>query len=86
MKDFAIEFRDGLEFGWSEGNQKWELCQIMDMGGKIVIAFFDSNSEGYDMRTVGARFFEHDGAFHAGKMAMKWLELLHELEDGDGET
>ena len=73
-----------MEFAFSETNQKWELCKWLDDDShKIVIAFFDRDSEGYDMRTVGARFFEHDGAYVAANRAMKLLKVIHEIEEDD---
>lgn len=78
--DCTMRMTDGeCEFVYSETNQKWELCAYLDNGGKYVIAFFDKESEGYDMRTVGNRFFNHD-SFEIAKKGMEFLEMLFELE------
>jgi len=83
VKTFNIKTNDeGLEFAYSEGNKGWELCKWMDNGSyNLVIAFFDRDSEGYNMRTVGNRFFEHEGAFKAAMRAMRMLEVIHEMEE-----
>lgn len=55
---------NNIEFRWSDTNQKfemiqWEERQIQNMPEYCyVIAFFEKCKEGYDMKTVGARYVE----------------------------
>jgi len=77
----TMRMTDGeCEFSFSEINKKWELCAYLDSGGKYVIAFFDKESEGYNMRTGGDRFFDHD-SFDIAKKAMEFLDMLFEMEE-----
>ena len=73
-----------IEFLWCSGNSAWQLvrwCVSSDKKEyKIVIAFFDKCKEGYDMRTVGNRFFYSDDCFFMAKHAMLFLQALHEKE------
>lgn len=78
MNDFRFRIND-IEFKWSDFNLLWELCAWLGES-KIVIAFFLRTSEGYDMQTVGNRFFEYD-AFDAGRIAMKFLEAEFEFDE-----
>jgi len=49
----------GIKFCWSETNKKYQLVKCNQDGvTEFVVAFFDRHKEGYDMRTVGSRFFE----------------------------
>jgi hypothetical protein len=82
-KKFSIKTHSsGIEFAFGETNQKWALYKWLDDdSSKIVIAFFDSTSDGYNMRTVGNRFFEYDGAFLAAKRAMQMLVAIWEMEE-----
>jgi len=61
-----MRFRE-VQFRWSEFNKKYELVRwYKDCNDKelcYVVAFFDETKEGYDMRTVGDRFFEDKDAF-----------------------
>ena len=61
-----------IEFQWSENNQshilvKWsgDTC--------CVIAFFRKHKEGYDMETVGERFFIEYDAWIVAKHAIRFL-------------
>ena len=76
-----------IGFQWGEHNGKWELVnyQTGTSGNHYVIAFFDKGKEGYDMRTVGNRFFEDEDALFVAKQAMLFLEVLFEKELGEGE-
>ena len=78
MNDFRFRIND-IEFKWSDINKSWELCAWTG-DAKIVIAFFDEDREGYDMQTVGNRFFEFD-AFEAGRIAMTFLEAKFKIEE-----
>ena len=55
-----------VEFKWCDANKKYELIKWHQhekdqaLAYCCVIAFFDETKEGYDMRTVGERFFEDD--------------------------
>ena len=54
-----MRFRN-IEFRWSKGNNKYELVKWYknDNDGEncYVVAFFDKDKEGYDLRTIGSRF------------------------------
>ena len=79
--DCKMRITDGeLEFIYSEANKMWEICAFLDNGGKYVIAFFEKDKEGYEMRTVGNRFFNHD-SFNIGKKAIEFLDMLFEIEE-----
>ena len=75
-----MRFRD-TEFRWSKCNNKYELVKwYKDCNQKelcYVLAFFDETKEGYDMRTVGDRFFEDKDAFIVGKHAIEFLNDIH---------
>ena len=78
-----MRFRD-IEFRWSSINKKYELVKwyTNDGGGEYcyVIAFFDETKEGYDMRTIGNRFFEDKDAWFVGKHAIAFLnDMFYEL-------
>jgi len=83
-----MRFRD-VEFRWSKCNNKYELvkwykaevdgCEEREYC--YVIAFFDETKEGYDMRTVGDRFFEDKDAWIVGKHAIEFLNaMFYELQ------
>jgi len=78
-----MRFRD-VEFRWSKFNNKYELVkwnQPPHDNTCYVIAFFDETKEGYDMRTVGDRFFEDKDAFIVGKHAIEFLNaMFYELQ------
>jgi hypothetical protein len=79
-----VRFRD-VEFRWSEFNKKYELVKwYKDSNDKelcYVVAFFDETKEGYDMRTVGDRFFEDKDAWFVGKHALAFLnDMFYELQ------
>jgi hypothetical protein len=50
-----------------------------------VIALFDKTKEGYDMRTVGDRFFEDKEAFVVGKHAIEFLNAMFAVEKEEEE-
>ena len=80
-----MRFRD-IEFRWSKCNNKYELVKWMEdpYGFKdptcYVVAFFDKDKEGYDMRTVGDRFFEDKDAWVVGKYGLEFLNEVFEIE------
>jgi hypothetical protein len=91
-----MRFRN-IEFRWSETNNTYELIQWYK-GFQIkatgtyeqketccVVAFFDKGKEGYDMRTVGDRFFEDKDAWVVGKSAMSFLQDTFEIEKQEEE-
>lgn len=69
-----------VEFRWSGLNKAYELL-LWDGDTCIVTAFFDKGEEGYDMRTVGARFFLDKDSWMVAKHAMSFLEELFASED-----
>ena len=74
-----------VEFRWSKYNNKYELVRwyedSLDKEYCYVIAFFDEGKEGYDMRTVGDRFFEDKDAWIVGKHAIEFLNaMFYELK------
>jgi hypothetical protein len=82
-----MRFRD-VEFRWSEFNKKYELVKwYKDSSDKelcYVLAFFDETKEGYDMRTVGDRFFEDKDAWVVGKHGLAFLnDILDQLQKED---
>jgi len=82
-----MRFRN-VEFRWSKVNNKYELvkwyraevdaCEEREYC--YVIAFFDKDKEGYDMRTISSRFFEDKDAFVVGKYAIEFLNETFEIE------
>jgi hypothetical protein len=77
-----MRFRN-IEFRWSNCNQKYELVKWQECEGKencYVVAFFDKGKEGYDMRTVGDRFFEDKDAWVVSKYALGFLNAIFEIE------
>ncbi len=79
-----MRFRD-VEFRWSKCNNKYELVKwYKDSNDKelcYVVAFFDETKEGYDLRTVGDRFFEDKDSFIVGKHAIEFLNaMFYELK------
>jgi hypothetical protein len=87
-----MRFRD-IEFRWSDLNSKYELVKwntpTEDSFFKdptcYVIAFFDKDKEGYDMRTVGDRFFEDKDAWVVGKYALGFLNEIFDIEQDEEE-
>ena len=71
-----VEFR---QFNKKHELVKWQKCNGED--SCYVIAFFDITDEGYDMRTVGDRFFEDDDAWIVGKHAIAFLHDAVEWGD-----
>ena len=82
-----MRFRN-IEFRWSAVNKKYELikwykarvdaCEEREYC--YVIAFFDKGKKGYDLRTVGDRFFEDKDAFVVGKHGIQFLNETFEIE------
>ena len=88
-----MRFRN-IEFRWSTYNKKHELVKwykaevdgCEERNYCYVVALFDKTNEGYDMRTVGDRFFEDKDAFVVGKYAIEFLNEIFEIEKNeDGE-
>lgn len=82
--------RGDIEFRWSDCNNAHELVkwQTPERFGRTcyVIAFFDRTQEGYNMRTIGDRFFEDHDAWIVGKHALAFLnDTPHELEENANE-
>jgi hypothetical protein len=50
-----------------------------------VVAFFDKGKEGYDMRTVGDRFFSDKDAWVVGKYALEFLNAIFQIEKDEDE-
>ena len=82
-----MRFRN-IEFRWSTYNKKHELVKwyktkvdgCEERNYCYVIAFFDEHKEGYDMRTVGDRFFEDKDAWVVGKHAIEFLNAISAVE------
>jgi hypothetical protein len=82
-----MRFRD-IELRWNTYNKKNELVKwyktkvdgCEERNYCYVIAFFDKDKEGYDMRTVGDRFFEDKDAWVVGKFALGFLNEIFEIE------
>jgi hypothetical protein len=78
-----------IEFRFSKYNNKYELVSWYEYadGGEncYTIAFFDNNKEGYDMRTIGNRFFEDKDAWVVGKYALEFLNAICKIEQDEEE-
>lgn len=81
----------GILFVWSESSKKYQLVKQNEEGKTLfVIAFFDRHKEGYDMRTVGSRFFDAGlDAWRVGMLATHFLNKAflesrqeEDLDDG----
>jgi len=82
-----MRFRN-IEFRWSKCNNKYELVKwfTRDSGDSCyVVAFFDKDKEGYDMRTIGDRFFEDKDAWVVGKYALEFLNAIFQIEQDEEE-
>ena len=82
-----MRFRD-IEFRWSKGNNKYELVRWYSHNSGescCVVAFFDRNKEGYDMRTIGDSFFDDKDAFVVGKYALGFLNAIFQIEQEEEE-
>ena len=82
-----MRFRN-IEFRWSTYNNKHELVKwykVEERNYCYVIALFDKDNEGYNMRTVGDRFFEDKDAFVVGKYAIEFLNETFEIEKNEEE-
>ena len=85
-----MRFRN-IEFRWSPGNNKYELVKWMPQKEDsffkdptcYVIAFFDKDKEGYNMRTIGNRFFEDKDAWVVGKYALEFLNAIFMIEQDE---
>jgi len=87
-----MRFRD-IEFRWSKVNNKYELVKwntpqedsFFKDPTCYVIAFFDKDKEGYDMRTIGDRFFEDKDAFVVAKYGLEFLNAIFQIEKDEEE-
>lgn len=78
-----------IEFRYSETNKRYELIQWVsrDIPNRpfcISIAYFERTSDGYDMITVGDRFFQDEDAWKIGQVAMQFMNVLFK-EDQEAE-
>jgi len=74
-----------MEFRWSKCNNKYELVKWYQSNGSgqencYVVAFFDKDKEGYNLRTIGNRFFDDKDAWVVGKFALGFLNEIFEIE------
>ena len=76
---------NNIEFRWSEGNQLHELVKWQESKTCYTIAFFRKRKEGYDMETVGDRFFEDCDAWIVGKHALAFLNDVFDQENEDAD-
>ena len=76
-----------VEFRFSKYNNKYELVSWYENtdGGEncYTIAFFDKGKEGYDMRTIGNRFFEDKDAWVVAKHAIEFLNAIFMIEQDE---
>jgi hypothetical protein len=83
-----MRFRN-VEFRWCKFNEKYELVNwYKDCNHKefcCVVAFFDKDKEGYNMRTISSRFFEDKDAWVVAKSAMSFLQDTFEIEKQEEE-
>ena len=78
-----MRFRN-VEFRWCKFNEKYELVKWYknNIGGIncYTLALFEKGKEGWDMRTIGDRFFEDKDAWVVAKSAMSFLQSTFEIE------
>jgi hypothetical protein len=82
-----MRFRN-IEFRWSKVNNKYELVKwyTHDSGDSCyVVAFFNKSTEGYDMRTIGTRFFEDKDAWVVGKYGLEFLNAISAIQKEEEE-
>ena len=82
-----MRFRN-IEFRWSTYNNKHELVKwykVEERNYCYVIALFDKDNEGYNMRTIGDRFFEDKDAWVVGKYGLEFLNEIFEIEKNEEE-
>ena len=84
-----MRFRN-MEFRWSKCNNKYELVKWYQSNGSgqencYVVAFFDKDKEGYNLRTIGNRFFDDKDAWVVGKFALGFLNEIFEIEKNEDE-
>jgi len=80
-----MRFRN-IEFRWSKCDNKYELVkwnQNPNSETCYVIAFFDKDKEGYDIRTIGNRFFEDKDAWVVAKHAIEFLNEIFMIEQDE---
>ena len=65
--------KGNIEFRYSETNKSYVLVKCQESEVCYVVAFFIKKSEGYDMETVGNRFFQDHDAWIVGKQALEFL-------------
>ena len=64
--------KGNIEFRWSDCDKTHELVKWQG-DTCYTVAFFQKHKEGYDMRTVGDRFFQDHDAWIVGKHAIIFL-------------
>jgi len=70
-----------IEFRYDEFDGKYEIVRWFDDDERCyVVAFFERHKEGYDMRTVGDRFFEDPDAWVVAKHAINFLNDIFDDE------
>ena len=85
-----MRFRN-IEFRWNTYNKKHELVRwykaekAEERNYCYVVAFFDKTNSGWDMRTVGDRFFEDKDAWVVGKYGLEFLNEIFEIEKNEEE-
>ena len=84
-----MRFRN-IEFRWSKVNNKYELVKWFQRNGSeqencYVVAFFDKDTECYNMRTIGDRFFEDKDAFVVAKYGLEFLNAIYYIEKEEEE-
>ena len=83
-----MRFRN-VEFRWCKFNEKYELVKWYknNIGGIncYTLALFEKGKEGWDMRTIGDRFFEDKDAWVVGKSAMSFLQDTFQIEKDEEE-
>jgi hypothetical protein len=74
---------NNIEFRWSETNKSYELVKWEESKTCYVVAFFRKHKEGYNMETVGDRFFEDHDAWIVGKHALSFLNDIFNSQEFD---
>jgi len=73
--------KGNIEFRSSDFNKGYELVKWNSQKNCHVAAFFIKSKEGYDMQTVGDRFFEDHDAWIVGKHALAFLNDIFDQEE-----
>ena len=75
--------KGNVEFCYSDCNKAYQLVYWQESAPLFVIAFFRKDKEGYNMETVGNRFFRDHNAWVVAKHALAFLNDIFEAEEAE---